>query len=996
MKRSNNRWKKKLMTAVLAAAMTMPSALVPAAYAAEPSPELQTKLKDAIVLYVNSPDALSHGKKQRIDPDNPGVRAIVKDGSTLVPVRFVSEQLGAEVKWDDKESRATIVNGKDTIQVAIHEKSMRVNESIKELEVPAQLIDGRTMVPLRAIAEALGRKVFWDPMGLIVISREDRFFDGEKDAGALEQTADLFNSPLPLREAVASVDDGNVPENTLDGSLETRWSGQGDGEWIRFDLGEKRTMGYAAIAFYSGDQRQSFFDLEVSDDGVSWRQVFSGKSSGKSLEPELFDFDDTAGRYIRVLGHGNSKNAWNSISEFQVYAPGEGNTIRRITAAPPEAKPDVKYALPGLINPDGKAVSLHAPNRVTGKTLNVLDYGADIKDNDTDDLPAIQKAIAAAKPGDEVYLPNGVYNLRSTLPNDKSANIELKSGVNLRGESQEQTILISSIGAETPSGKMMKAYSRANIVVSGMTLTSTWNGKYSSDTKEANPDKGGPQYLIYITDSVNKPSSNITIDGVTFEKFERMAVRIEKSSHVVVKNSLFRNATDVAGGGAGYGVSIQGLPKNDRTGYANDTYFNVVENNTFQGPYIRHGALIQYYAHNNVIRNNTFLSTQLDAIDLHGEDEYLNEIYGNKIRDIVTGAGIGVGNTGGSAPSNHDASGPGNYIHNNTITGSREGIKVHMGSPDTVIENNTISDSKVADGKGIYLQNAPRTLVRGNTITGLTGEGSWGIMLEEDPGDKNTKDLAGKGSPKDIQLIGNKVTGNANGVQIGATSTGIILKDNEIKDNKGENVVDLQGTSAGTESPGVEPSAPPATAAPAAASADGVIIASSDVEADRSVEGNLGTENRMRLKRSGSGTTARIGYFKFEVNDAEQVRSAELRLSAMLTPSNADDAKLEYEVYGLTDDTWQENELTWKNAPNHGDKGEITGVGESAILLGTITLSEKIDKTYKLDVTSFVQSQTDGVITLMIADNKGQNGNIALYTKEKGDAELQPALLITK
>lgn len=114
------------------------------------------------------------------------------------------------------------------------------------------------------------------------------------------------------------------------------------------------------------------------------------------------------------------------------------------------------------------------------------------------------------------------------------------------------------------------------------------------------------------------------------------------------------------------------------TGYRNDTRYNVVRNSVFQGPYIRHGALIQYYAHNNVIYNNTFENTVLDSIDLHGEDEFLNEIYKNTITGVLTGAGIGVGNTGGTAPTNHDASGAYNYIHDNKISNSREGIKVHM------------------------------------------------------------------------------------------------------------------------------------------------------------------------------------------------------------------------------------------------------------------------------------------------------------------------------
>ncbi|RME75666.1 MAG: discoidin domain-containing protein, partial [Chloroflexi bacterium] len=126
---------------------------------------------------------------------------------------------------------------------------------------------------------------------------------------------------LAVNVVTASSDDGNVPANTLDGDLNTRWSAQGDGQWIQFDLGKVKTVSHLRIAFYKGDQRTTGFDIELSTDGESWTQVYSGQSSGSTTEPELFDFDDTPARYVRIIGHGNSKNDWNSLTEVEVYAP---------------------------------------------------------------------------------------------------------------------------------------------------------------------------------------------------------------------------------------------------------------------------------------------------------------------------------------------------------------------------------------------------------------------------------------------------------------------------------------------------------------------------------------------------------------------------------------------------------------------------------------------------------------------------------------------------
>ncbi|ULL15338.1 hypothetical protein DVH26_13370 [Paenibacillus sp. H1-7] len=443
---------------------------------------------------------------------------------------------------------------------------------------------------------------------------------------------------------------------------------------------------------------------------------------------------------------------------------------------------------PGLYRADGTEHPLHADHPVTGKTLLAADFGADPADNGTDDTEAINAAIKAAQSGDEVLLSNGVYNLIRTLPADKTANIELKSGVNLRGESQDGVILRSYLDQPDSNTRVIKALGVDSILISHLTVSSDFKGKYPTDRTANNPDRGGPLVGIYIEDASSRGSRQITIDHVTVEKYQRMGVRISRSHDVIVRNSLFRDATDLGGGGAGYGVVMQGIPKVSRSGFENDSYFNVVENSRFKGPYIRHGVLIQYLSHNNAVRNNTFQSTALDSIDLHGEGEYLNEIHHNAISGVITGAGIGLGNTGGTPPNNHSASGPGNFIHHNTIAGSRSGITVSMGSPDTIIENNMITGSAVKNGTGVTVMNGPGTIVRNNTIRDNIADGFWGIALLSDPGDKSNNGL-GAGIPDGVRITGNIVTHNTNGVKI-AQGTNILVQGNDIRDNVRDNFVD--------------------------------------------------------------------------------------------------------------------------------------------------------------------------------------------------------------
>src|SRR6266849_1103224 len=129
----------------------------------------------------------------------------------------------------------------------------------------------------------------------------------------------IVTSPSPI-SVVASTDDGsNVPSNTLDNSLATRWSARGDGQWIRYELGTIVTMDHVDIAWYVGDTRSTYFDIEVSSDTVIWTMVFSGQSSGQTLQFERYDFPATAGRYLRIVGHGNSLlTGWISITEVTI------------------------------------------------------------------------------------------------------------------------------------------------------------------------------------------------------------------------------------------------------------------------------------------------------------------------------------------------------------------------------------------------------------------------------------------------------------------------------------------------------------------------------------------------------------------------------------------------------------------------------------------------------------------------------------------------------
>src|SRR6266571_1474128 len=157
-------------------------------------------------------------------------------------------------------------------------------------------------------------------------------------------------SPVSVATVLASgYQDPNVPQNTLDNNLATRWSANGDGQWIRYDLGAVMAVGAVDIAWYQGTAWASAFEIQVSLDTLTWTPVFSGQSSGQTLQPERYDFSTVTGRYVRIVGHGQWSGTtllslWNSITEVAIYAS---------PAAPVSSVPVAAVVASGYQDPNG-------------------------------------------------------------------------------------------------------------------------------------------------------------------------------------------------------------------------------------------------------------------------------------------------------------------------------------------------------------------------------------------------------------------------------------------------------------------------------------------------------------------------------------------------------------------------------------------------------------------------------------------------------------------
>lgn len=94
---------------------------------------------------------------------------VIENGRTLVPLRAIFEALNAEVAWDGETQTVRAIRYGTYIELQIGSNEMKVNNEIKLLDVPAKTINDRTMVPARAVAEAFGCNVRWDAENNAVI-----------------------------------------------------------------------------------------------------------------------------------------------------------------------------------------------------------------------------------------------------------------------------------------------------------------------------------------------------------------------------------------------------------------------------------------------------------------------------------------------------------------------------------------------------------------------------------------------------------------------------------------------------------------------------------------------------------------------------------------------------------------------------------------------------------------------------------------------------------
>jgi hypothetical protein len=113
-----------------------------------------------ISLTVGSPRMTVNGTVKAIDAQ--GTRPLISNGMTMVPIRAIIESLGGSVGWDTATRRLDIRLGSRIVTVWVGRTTAMVGGVTKRIGVAPAIIGGRTLIPLRFVVENLGCLVGWD------------------------------------------------------------------------------------------------------------------------------------------------------------------------------------------------------------------------------------------------------------------------------------------------------------------------------------------------------------------------------------------------------------------------------------------------------------------------------------------------------------------------------------------------------------------------------------------------------------------------------------------------------------------------------------------------------------------------------------------------------------------------------------------------------------------------------------------------------------------
>ena len=236
-------------------------------------------------------------------------------GSVLVPLRGVFEKLGATVAYDGGSKSILAVRGATTVSLKLGSREAVINNVPRSLSVPAQAVNGTTLVPLRFVSEALGAQVKWVSASRTVVVSSTPGADG----------GNVANNPTPNNN---NNNNANTPVGTVDVTSLTHSGGNGGslkgGDTLKVSL--RGTPGGAAAFSLPG--------IEAAK-SVPMRETSPGQYEGSFTIPNNLSIKGASllaslkvGNATSPLIQGGDPISIDSIGpKFESLSPAPGSSV---------------------------------------------------------------------------------------------------------------------------------------------------------------------------------------------------------------------------------------------------------------------------------------------------------------------------------------------------------------------------------------------------------------------------------------------------------------------------------------------------------------------------------------------------------------------------------------------------------------------------------------------------------------------------------------------
>lgn len=225
-------------------------------------------------LLVGSPNAIVGNSVVKIDEADENVVPMITNDRTLVPVRFIAESLGMSVDYDHESRLVTLDGNGYTVKMTLDSTEYTVNDRPFTLDVPAQSINDRTMIPLRAMAEAVGMQVEWDGDNQLIYLGKHPFYDAG-DTPRLVEAMTTGTMPSPTPEP--------TPEPTEDPTLSAEYTEYTDSEgnsWKLYVDEDFESYSLGDAAGWAGTKPAPLDSIGVIEGNGGQAMGISGSSKG--------------------------------------------------------------------------------------------------------------------------------------------------------------------------------------------------------------------------------------------------------------------------------------------------------------------------------------------------------------------------------------------------------------------------------------------------------------------------------------------------------------------------------------------------------------------------------------------------------------------------------------------------------------------------------------------------------------------------------------------